>query len=74
MAQAVYADLNKHEVPPWKQGSGVAGLVFIGVPRLLAAICLADKFGFVSIPPGPRAALPRSGDANPGPSAAAYGA
>src|SRR5205085_2666561 len=39
------------------EGSGNAAYILIGVPILLTAVCLAAKFGYVSVPPGPRAGL-----------------
>jgi C4-dicarboxylate transporter DctM subunit len=43
--------------PSPTQGSGLAAYVFIGMPLLLVAVCLTAKFGYLSISPGPRAAL-----------------
>jgi len=40
-----------------RQGSGFASFIFIGMPILLATLCLAAKFGFIEIAPGPRAGL-----------------
>jgi C4-dicarboxylate transporter, DctM subunit len=43
--------------PSPTQGSGIASFFFIGIPVLLVALCLAAKFGYVSISEGPRAGL-----------------
>jgi C4-dicarboxylate transporter DctM subunit len=57
MAHAVPADLQDSDQRSPTQGSGFAAYVFIGVPLLLVAICFAAKLGYITIPPGPRAAL-----------------
>jgi C4-dicarboxylate transporter DctM subunit len=56
MAYAVAADRATISPSP-TQGSGIAAYVFIGIPLLLVAVCLTAKFGYLSIAPGPRAAL-----------------
>src|SRR5437879_3078644 len=44
--------------PPLRtEGSGIASLFFILIPLLLVALCLAAKFGYVSISAGPRSGL-----------------
>src|SRR6516225_1394455 len=57
MAIASTVDDAKRIGPSPTQGSGFASLLFIGIPVLLVALCLAAKFGYVSIEPGPRAGL-----------------
>src|SRR5438874_247429 len=59
MAHAsAFAIDEKAGLPPDRtQGSGIAAYFFIGTPVLLVALCLAAKFGYVSIPAGPRAGL-----------------
>ena len=59
MAHAsAFAIDEKAGLPPARtQGSGIASYFFIGIPILLVALCLAAKFGFVSIAAGPRAGL-----------------
>jgi len=57
MAVASTVNDAKRVGPSPTQGSGFASLLFIGIPVLLVALCLAAKFGYVSIEPGPRAGL-----------------
>jgi C4-dicarboxylate transporter DctM subunit len=59
MAHAsAFAIDEKSGLPPARaQGSGIASYFFIGIPVLLVALCLAAKFGYVTIAPGPRAGL-----------------
>jgi C4-dicarboxylate transporter DctM subunit len=59
MAHAsAFAIDEKAGLPPARtQGSGIAAFFFIGIPVLLVALCLAAKFGYVSISAGPRAGL-----------------
>jgi C4-dicarboxylate transporter, DctM subunit len=54
-----YAPAVEYEGGPPKltQGSGVASYFFIGIPLLLIALCLAAKFGYVSLSGGSRAGL-----------------
>ena len=40
-----------------RQDSGLGGLIVIAIPLVLVAICFAAKFGFITIPPGPRVGL-----------------
>jgi C4-dicarboxylate transporter DctM subunit len=40
-----------------RQGIGVGGALIITMPLLLAFLCLANKFGLVTIPSGPRVIL-----------------
>ena len=40
-----------------RQGSGIGGLTVIAIPLVLVAICFAAKFGYITIPPGPRVGL-----------------
>jgi C4-dicarboxylate transporter, DctM subunit len=47
----------KQSVPPPIEGSGIAAFIFIGLPVLLVALCLAAKFGYLEIAAGPRAGL-----------------
>ena len=57
MAHAsAFAIDEKVGLPPARtQGSGIASYFFIGIPVLLVVLCLAAKFGFVTISAGPRA-------------------
>jgi len=48
---------HEYKPPPRNQGSGIASFFFIGLPILLIVLCLAAKFGYVSISAGPRAGL-----------------
>ena len=59
MAHAsAFAIDEKAGLPPAQtEGSGIASYFFIGIPVLLVALCLAAKFGYVSIAAGPRAGL-----------------
>src|ERR1700724_1049390 len=59
MAHAsAFAIDEKAGLPPARtQGSGIAAFFFIGIPVLLVALCLAAKFGSVTISAGPRAGL-----------------
>ncbi len=57
MAYAPAADHETSGAPSPSEGSGIAGFFFIGIPVMLVALCLAAKFGLVSIPAGPRAGL-----------------
>jgi C4-dicarboxylate transporter, DctM subunit len=43
--------------PARDQGSGIASLITIAIPLLLVALCLAAKFGYVSLSGGQRAML-----------------
>jgi len=43
--------------PPPKPGSIVPAVLIIAFPLLLISVCLANKFGILTIPPGPRAIL-----------------
>jgi len=55
---SAFAIDEKAELPPAQaQGSGIAAYFFIGIPVLLVALCLAAKFGYVTISPSPRAGL-----------------
>jgi C4-dicarboxylate transporter DctM subunit len=55
---SAFAIDEKAGLPPAQaQGSGIASYFFIGIPVLLVALCLAAKFGYVTISPGPRAGL-----------------
>ena len=56
MAMTAVIDQRQKARPPL-QGSGIASFIFIGVPVLLVAFCLAAKLGYVDIAPGPRAGL-----------------
>jgi C4-dicarboxylate transporter DctM subunit len=49
--------IDQKGAPHSTEGSGIASFFFIGIPVLLVALCLAAKFGYVSISPGPRAGL-----------------
>lgn len=44
-------------IPKPKPNQIFGAVILIGVPILLFALCLAAKFGLVTIPPGPRAIL-----------------
>src|SRR6202048_1189832 len=59
MAHAsAFAIDEKAGLPPARtQGSGIAAYFFIGIPFLLVDLCLAAKFGYVTISAGPRAGL-----------------
>jgi C4-dicarboxylate transporter DctM subunit len=57
MAHAGTIDYARRVPPSPSQGSGAVSFLFIGIPLLLVALCLAAKFGYVSIPAGPRAGL-----------------
>jgi C4-dicarboxylate transporter, DctM subunit len=57
MAHDATIDYGKRAPPSPNQGSGIASLFFIGIPLALVALCLAAKFGYVSIAGGPRAGL-----------------
>ena len=57
MAHAATIDYGKRLPPSPSQGSGIASFLFIGIPLLLIALCLAAKFGYVWIGAGPRAGL-----------------
>src|SRR5271165_5676123 len=49
---------NKESASPSPtEGSGIASFFFIGIPVLLVVLCLAAKFGYVSISAGPRSGL-----------------
>ena len=45
------------DTPPQKQGVSWGGALIIALPLLLAGICLANKFGLIVVPPGPRVLL-----------------
>src|SRR5258708_29952519 len=36
---------------------GIGGAIIIALPLMLASVCLANKFGLIVIPPGPRVLL-----------------
>src|SRR5262245_14065937 len=57
MAVAAAVDDGKRIGPSPTQGTGIASFIFIGIPIFLVALCLAAKFGYVSIAAGPRAGL-----------------
>jgi C4-dicarboxylate transporter DctM subunit len=48
-----------HETDPkdWKGPISLGGLITIGMPLLLIALCFANKFGFVTLPSGARVLL-----------------
>ncbi len=45
------------DTPPQKRGMSWGGAFIIALPLLLAGICLANKFGLIVVPPGPRVLL-----------------
>jgi C4-dicarboxylate transporter, DctM subunit len=57
MAHTVPAEFQPPRTPSPAAGSIGPAVILIGIPILLVAICLAAKFGYITIPPGPRAAL-----------------
>ena len=42
---------------PGDQGIGRGGLIIIGMPVLIVALCFANYFGLITIPPGPRVVM-----------------
>src|SRR5882757_8816988 len=42
---------------PGDQGIGRGGLIIIGMPVLIIALCFANYFGLITIPPGPRVVM-----------------
>jgi len=47
-----------HPVPnPGGQGIGRGGLIIIAMPLVLVALCFANYFGLITIPPGPRVVI-----------------
>src|SRR5260370_1453776 len=48
-----------HPAPPspGDQGIGRGGLIIIGMPVLIIALCFANYFGLITMPPGPRVVM-----------------
>src|SRR5262245_3054828 len=57
MTVAVAVAEQKKGVLPPLEGTGIASFIFIGLPIVLVALCLAAKLGYVEIAAGPRAGL-----------------